>query len=277
MNMTQFNNSQANMVMNSYINQPTICQIKKKKNTTSKKNSHKNQTLATSFVEQFPMQMPIQQQMQFQNQQFISQPYNKSMKASYQSQIDALVSINNKRRLHPKSKFTPQEDQKLRDLVSRYGENDWVTISKMMGTRNQRQCRERWTNYLSPNICFAPWSSQEDELLKKLHEEIGAKWVKIASYFPNRTDTNIKNRWMVLQRQKKAAENSKKYKKDSYKQDEFNSNEGQVLQVPSENQEQIKEDPLLLNFEADTQIDLMDDITSSNLLSSEYMFDFSWM
>ena len=161
--------------MNSCINQPTICQIKKKKNTTSKKNSHKNQASATSFMEQFPMQMPIQQQMQFQNQQFISQPYNKSIKASYQSQIDALVSINNKRRLHPKSKFTPQEDQKLRDLVSRYGENDWVTISKMMGTRNQRQCRERWTNYLSPNICFAPWSSQEDELLKKLHEEIGLR------------------------------------------------------------------------------------------------------
>lgn len=52
-----------------------------------------------------------------------------------------------------KSKFTPQEDQMLSDLVARFGENDWKAISFCMRTRSVRQCRERWQHYLSPACC----------------------------------------------------------------------------------------------------------------------------
>lgn len=110
--------------------------------------------------------------------------------------------ISNGKKPHPKSKFTPAEDEKLKQIVNEVGDNSWDLVSKRMGTRNQRQCKERWFNYLSPNISFLPWSIEEDQKLIRLHEEFGAKWVKIAQYFPSRTDTNIKNRWMVLQRQK---------------------------------------------------------------------------
>ncbi|OHS99153.1 Myb-like DNA-binding domain containing protein [Tritrichomonas foetus] len=113
----------------------------------------------------------------------------------------------NGRKPHPKSKFTPQEDEKLRSIVNEIGENDWPSVSKRMGTRNQRQCKERWFNYLSPNVKALPWTPEDDFKLENLHNEFGAKWVKIAQFFPSRTDTNIKSRWMVLQRQKRRMEN----------------------------------------------------------------------
>lgn len=114
--------------------------------------------------------------------------------------------ILNGRKPHPRSKFTRAEDDKLRSIVQEVGENSWDVVSKRMGNRNQRQCKERWLNYLSPNVNFSPWTLEEDQKLENLHAEFGAKWVKIAQYFPSRTDTNIKNRWMVLQRQKKRLE-----------------------------------------------------------------------
>ena len=114
------------------------------------------------------------------------------------------------RKPHPKSKFTPAEDETLKKLVAEYGENDWETVSKKMSFRNQRQCKERWFNYLSPNINSSPWTTEEDEKLEQLHQQLGSKWVQIAKFFPSRTDINIRSRWMVLQRHKKKNENLQK-------------------------------------------------------------------
>ena len=113
------------------------------------------------------------------------------------------------RKPHPKVKFIPQEDELLRNLVQEYGENDnWSIIAKKMTItyRNQRQCKERWFNYLSPNINNTPFTHEEDNKLEELYAEYGAKWVQIAKYFPSRTDINIRSRWLVLQRRKKKTE-----------------------------------------------------------------------
>ncbi|OHT09294.1 Myb-like DNA-binding domain containing protein [Tritrichomonas foetus] len=104
---------------------------------------------------------------------------------------------------HPKSKFTLIEDQRLRNLVHEYGESNWRIISENMGNRSVRQCKERWTNYLSPNISNDPWSKEEDDLLEQKYIELGPKWVKISQFFPKRTDSNVKNRWLVLSRRLK--------------------------------------------------------------------------
>ena len=103
-------------------------------------------------------------------------------------------------RPHPKVKFTKEEDEKLRSIVAKYGESDWDMIADMMPGRNQRQCRERWLNYLSPSVNKEPWTREEDQLLIDKHNELGSRWVKIARFFTGRSDTAIKNRWMVLQR-----------------------------------------------------------------------------
>ena len=99
-----------------------------------------------------------------------------------------------------KSKFTPDEDSKLIQLVNQFGENKWSLIVSFMDGRNVRQCRERWRHYLSPSISKAPWTMMEDYLLDQKYAEFGPKWKKIAEFFPNRTDINIKNRFLLKQR-----------------------------------------------------------------------------
>lgn len=111
-----------------------------------------------------------------------------------------------------RTQFSYEEDQRLKNLVEQYGENDWNTISSHMEGRNIRQCRERWRHYLSPTIKNTPWTPEEDELLRQKVTQYGPRWVLLTAYFPNRTDVNIKNRWVVLLR-RQASENTQKSQK----------------------------------------------------------------
>jgi hypothetical protein len=104
---------------------------------------------------------------------------------------------------HPKAKFTAEEDLILRSLVHQFGENDWERISHLMPNRNQRQCKDRWFCYLSPTVQYGPWTADEDSLLLEKVGICGPKWVRIATYFPTRTDVQVKNRYLVLTRREK--------------------------------------------------------------------------
>jgi hypothetical protein len=99
----------------------------------------------------------------------------------------------------PHSKFSLEEDVRLRALVGEHGTN-WRQISKCMEPRNSRQCRERWQNYLNPSLNVQPWTDAEDALLEKKYEEHGRRWVQMTQFFPNRTDAMLKNRFQVLSR-----------------------------------------------------------------------------
>jgi hypothetical protein len=104
-----------------------------------------------------------------------------------------------------KIKFSPEEDAKLLDLVQRYGAKDWMKIANLMETRNARQCRERFKNYLNPDLRKDPWTREEDEILDQRYMEYGAKWNKISKFFVNRSDNAIRNRWMMMARHRAKA------------------------------------------------------------------------
>ena len=101
------------------------------------------------------------------------------------------------RKPHPKSKFSEEEDERLRSLVAEFGDTDWHLIARKMENRNARQCRERWRNYLCPDVDNGPWSEEEDQRLDEMYAIHGPKWKYIANFFPGRTDINIKSRWQV--------------------------------------------------------------------------------
>lgn len=98
-----------------------------------------------------------------------------------------------------KVKFTPTEDQKLLELVGKYGE-DWEIICTFMPGRNTRQVRERWTNYVSPTINRDPFTEEEDALLLDKVAEYGFKWVMLTQFFNKRTDSALKNRYQLIER-----------------------------------------------------------------------------
>jgi hypothetical protein len=107
--------------------------------------------------------------------------------------------------LHPRvvkahAKFSAEQDEKLRSLVDSYGTKDWRAIAEQMKTKNARQCKERWFNYLNPELSSAPWTLDEELLLLAKYGELGAQWVAIAKFFPNRTDAMLKNRFNRIQR-----------------------------------------------------------------------------
>jgi hypothetical protein len=94
--------------------------------------------------------------------------------------------------------FSADEDQLLRQLVGRFGDRDWKTIASQMPNRTTRQCRERYKNYLSPELTNQPWSDSEDDLLREKFHEWGPKWATIAGFFKGRSDVALKNRWATL-------------------------------------------------------------------------------
>jgi hypothetical protein len=94
--------------------------------------------------------------------------------------------------------FSADEDEHLKQLVSQFGNRDWKTIAKKMPNRTTRQCRERYKNYLSPELSNLPWSSSEDVLLREQFAKIGPKWATIATFFSGRSDVSLKNRWATL-------------------------------------------------------------------------------
>lgn len=116
--------------------------------------------------------------------------------------MNLLNSSKNGPKNHPRSQFTANEDELLTNLVDHFGDDNWEDISSHMKNRNIRQCKERWFNYLSPKIKNSKWTPEEDTQLEKYYLKYGPKWVKIAHMFKGRTDINIKNRFLLLQRHK---------------------------------------------------------------------------
>jgi hypothetical protein len=91
--------------------------------------------------------------------------------------------------------FNQCEDEQLALLVEEFGAKSWDSIADRMPGRTSRQCRDRWTFYLSPSVNLTLWRPDEDELLFRNVKELGCKWTLLCAFFQDRTPINIKNRW----------------------------------------------------------------------------------
>jgi hypothetical protein len=96
--------------------------------------------------------------------------------------------------------FTGSEDETIRRFVEEHGETNWNEITEQLPGRSARQCRERWTSYLAPDVVKEPWSEAENKLLLDKIREVGHQWKTFEAYFPGRTNINIKNHWRRIQR-----------------------------------------------------------------------------
>lgn len=65
------------------------------------------------------------------------------------------------------AKWSPDEDDKLTELVNIYGDKNWGQVSKMIDNRTSVQCMNRWSGYLQPDCKKGTWSTEEDAILKQ--------------------------------------------------------------------------------------------------------------
>jgi myb proto-oncogene protein len=88
-------------------------------------------------------------------------------------------------------------------LIQENGLKNWNQIANsfnmtLNSQRNGKQCRERWVNFLNPNIRRDPFTIEEDLIILEKRLNIGNKWSEIIKDMEGRTENNVKNRFNMM-------------------------------------------------------------------------------
>ncbi|KAK9115887.1 hypothetical protein Sjap_014834 [Stephania japonica] len=109
-----------------------------------------------------------------------------------------------------KGAWTEEEDLLLKKFVAKHGEGKWRHAPVTAGlNRCRKSCRLRWLNYLKPNIKRGEFTSDEIDLMIRMHKLLGNRqkllpidlpsfwWSLIAGRLPGRTANDVKNFWNI--------------------------------------------------------------------------------
>jgi uncharacterized protein (DUF2237 family) len=96
-------------------------------------------------------------------------------------------------------KWTPAEDDKLKNAVQRYDGKNWGAIIRLVPGRTRSQCQGRWhggldTGVVGTTVRTGRWAPDEDDKLKNAVAS-GKNWDAIARLVPGRTKNQCQGRW----------------------------------------------------------------------------------
>ncbi|CAD8071506.1 unnamed protein product [Paramecium primaurelia] len=100
------------------------------------------------------------------------------------------------------SPWTPEEDDLLRKVMTQkfiswtHVALEYNRASPIM--RHAKQVRERWNNYLDPDLNKCPWTESEQIQLLQLVQNQGKKWSVISKQIKGRTENQVKNAYNSL-------------------------------------------------------------------------------
>ncbi|XP_039179498.1 transcriptional activator Myb isoform X5 [Crotalus tigris] len=113
----------------------------------------------------------------------------------YDHDYDGLLPKGGKRHLG-KSRWTREEDEKLKKLVEQNGTEDWKVIANFLPNRTDVQCQHRWQKVLNPELIKGPWTKEEDQQVIELVQKYGPKrWSVIAKHLKGRIGKQCRERW----------------------------------------------------------------------------------
>lgn len=94
-----------------------------------------------------------------------------------------------------KSAWTDSQDKILRDKAKEYQYKKWSLVAKYIPGKTGTQCSRR-INIIKRGVSKGAWSLEEDKQLIKLYNRFGRKWVTISKHMPQRTDGQIRDRYV---------------------------------------------------------------------------------
>lgn len=95
-------------------------------------------------------------------------------------------------------RFSKEDDAILLEAVEELGTEDFHLIQERLPHWSIRQLKDRYRNYLNPDLNQSEWTPEEDSLLIALYSQIGPKWAQMVPRFQHRSGVNIKNRHAIL-------------------------------------------------------------------------------
>ncbi|CAD8054622.1 unnamed protein product [Paramecium sonneborni] len=142
----------------------------------------------------------------------------------------------NPNRIRSRRQWTEEEDQKVLNLIKKFGKN-WKAIENHMYGRNGKQIRERFINKLDQTINHNAFTLEEDEKIVNLYLNMGPKWSEISKLLKGRPENMIKNRFYShIKKHYNIQQQNSEFDENVILNNQFESNSSQLDQQKQDEQ-----------------------------------------